>query len=377
MIRVLQFADIINRYDFIDTIVQYADPEKFEIHVCVRSEEHNIATPVFKDTVRYQLLKGKGKKKLFATAWKLSRFLKKWNIDILHAHHFDQAIIGFLATKFYSKTKLVIGRHYSDALYRLPPGIKRKLLLKIEQKINRIASRIIVPSKYIYEILTQKQHIDSNKIDVILYGFDPKKYQVLSFDSIEAVRKEFAMENRFVVGNFSRLHEEKGHKYLIEAIRKVKDTIPELLVLIVGEGNERKNIEELVRKYELQNVVKLVGWRKDAMIIMKAVDIIVQTTLQEAFSQVMCEALWMEKPLVMTNVSGAVDIIQNEINGLIVSKANVQAIADAIDVLYQKPQLRTMLGNNGKKFIEQQLSISTVIKLYETSYSKTMGVKQS
>lgn len=374
MIRVLQFADIINRYDFIDTIIQFANPEEFEINICVRSEQHNIAAPVFHERSKYKLLKGRSKKNLFSTAWKLSRLLKKWNIDILHTHHFDQAIIGWLATKLYPKTKLVIGRHYSDALYRLPNKLKQKLFLKIEQKINHSAARIIVPSKYIFEILTQKQHINAKKVDTILYGFDPQKYQVPSANEIENVRKEFAMDGRFVIGNFSRLHEEKGHIYLINAVNKVKEFIPNLLVLIVGEGNERKKIEKLINENQLQNIIKLIGWRKDTLVIMKAVTIIVQSTLQEAFSQVMCEALWMETPLVITDVSGAVDIIKNRENGMLVPRGNAQLLADAIIELAQNAELRNETGQNGRSYIESELSISRIIPLYEASYKKALGI---
>ncbi|MBK5272438.1 MAG: glycosyltransferase family 4 protein [Bacteroidia bacterium] len=374
MIRVLQFADIINRYDFIDNIIQFANPEEFEINVCVRSEQHNIASPVFPERSKYKLLRGNSKKELFSSAWKLSRLLKKWNIDILHTHHFDQAIIGWFATKIYPKTKLVIGRHYSDALYRLPNRLKQRLLLKIEQKINNSASRIIVPSKYIFEILTQTQHVNANKIDIVLYGFDPKKYMEPSAEAIANVRKEFMMEERFVIGNFSRLHEEKGHIYLLNAVSKAKEYIPNLLLLIVGEGSERKKIEKLINESGLSNIVKLLGWRKDAMVIMKAVDIVVQSTLQEAFSQVMCESLWMGRPLVMTDVSGAIDIIKDRENGLLVPRENAQLMADAIIELVQDTELRNKVSQNGRSYVERKLSISSIIPLYEASYRKVLGI---
>src|SRR5690606_2316902 len=106
MIRVLQFADIINRHDFIDTIVEYADRERFEVSVCVRSEQHNIARPDFGPDVRYHYLPGNSRRDAVQTAWKLSQLLKEWKIDILHAHHFEQAIVGWLATRFNRSTKL-------------------------------------------------------------------------------------------------------------------------------------------------------------------------------------------------------------------------------------------------------------------------------
>ncbi|MCV5959949.1 glycosyltransferase, partial [Escherichia coli] len=85
--------------------------------------------------------------------------------------------------------------------------------------------------------------------------------------------------------------------------------MPEILALLVGEGPERQNLERQIKELALEGNVILAGWRRDALTIMAAADAVVQSTLQEAFSQVMCEAMWMGKPLVMTDVSGAADVI--------------------------------------------------------------------
>lgn len=370
MIRVLEFADVINRYDFIDTLVHYSDRAKFEVSVCVRSEEHNILAPEYAEPIKYRLIEGKSRAGIVPAAWKLSRILRDWNIDLLHAHHYDQAIIGWIATRLYPKTKLVIGRHYSNSLYRLPDGYKAKMLIGLEQIINRHAARIIVPSKFIFEILTERQGIDPGKIDVVHYGFVPEKYSLPDAEGIREIREEFGMDGRFVIGNFARLHEEKGHRYLIEAAAKLRGKVPNLLMLCVGEGAERSNIEKQIKHLGVEDNVKLVGWRTDAMAIMSAVDVVAQSTLQEAFSQVMVEALWMSKPLIMTDVSGAPDIIRDGENGLLVPKADSDALANAIERLYGNEDLRERIAANGHKFVAENLVIDKKISEYERAFIK-------
>jgi glycosyltransferase involved in cell wall biosynthesis len=373
MIRVLEFADVINKADFIDTIVQHADPAAFEMSVCVRTEEHNIARPNFPSGTKYRLLPGNTRRDAVQTAWRLARLLKEWKIDILHAHHFEQAMVAWIATRIYRKTKLVIGRHYSDSIYRQPSGLKRRSLLIVEQIVNRAATRLIVPSRMIFEILTERQGIDAGKIDLVLYGFDPGKYAAVSDSAVAAARREFGMDGRFVVGNFSRLHEEKGQRYLIEAAALAQENIPDLLVLIVGEGAERASLEKQIGRLGLGDSVKLLGWRKDAMAIMSAADIVVQSTLQEAFSQVMCEALWLEKPLVITEVSGAEDIIEDGANGVIVPKANAASLSSAIEKLAADENERRRLAANGRRFIEENLTIEKMIGKFEASFRKATG----
>ncbi len=372
MIRILEFADVINRSDFIDTIVQFADPAEFEVSVCVRSEEHNIAKPEFSPKTKYKFLAGNSRRDAVRTAWKLSRLLKEWKIDILHAHHFEQAVVGWMATRFCRSSKLVIGRHYSDSIYRQQSKYKKKGLLAVEQIINKAAKRIIVPSVYILNILKDQQGVDPKKVDVVLYGFDPKKYSSISDQNVKLVQEGLGMEDRIVFGNFSRLHEEKGHRYLVEAAKGVVAEIPNALVLIVGEGNERAALEKQIETNDLCNTVKLLGWRKDAMEIMSACDVVVQSTLQEAFSQVMCEALWLQKPLIISDVSGAVDII-NEATGVMVPKGDAHALSSAMIELAKDTEKRREIGENGSNFVNRELSIDKMIKEYEDSFRKAMS----
>jgi glycosyltransferase involved in cell wall biosynthesis len=310
--------------------------------------------------------------------WQLVGILRKWRADILHTHHFDQAAIGWLATRIYPATRLVIGRHYSDALYRLPQqGIserKKWALLRIEQLTNRAASRIIVPSSYIRDILSDWQQVPLEKIDLIPYGFEPEKYEVIEEESIRKVREEFALNGRFVIATFARLNEEKGHRFLIEALRKVREEVPNVLWLIVGEGIERPAIEREIANAGLEGNVTLTGWRRDGMNIMAAVDAIVQPTLQEAFSQAMVEALWMQKPLVITDVSGAPDVIRHGENGMLVPRGDSGALTKAITHIAQDSSLRLRLGKAGRAHVQEHLAIEKIIGRYESAYLRAMRI---
>jgi L-malate glycosyltransferase len=374
MIRVLQFADIINRYDFIDNLVQFADPERFDLSVCLRSEEHPIAAPQFPERTKYRLLPGLARRDWPRTARRLAATLREWEIDVLHAHHFDQAVIAWLATRLYPRTKLIVGRHYSD-LVRTLPTAKRAFYLTLEQIVNRGAARLIVPSHYIFEILTERQGISAEKIDVIWYGFVAEKYVSLTEDKIEFVRQELNLDGKFVVASFGKLTRGKGVNFLAEAIVRLKDKIPNLVALFVGEGDERAALENLIARHDLQEKIKLLGWRSDAMTVMANADLVVQPTLSEAFSQVMGEAMWLQKPLVITDVSGATDVIRDEENGLLVPKADAAALAAAIEKLFSNESLRNKIAAAGRAFVEENLIIEKKIKEYEAAFLKAAGAR--
>jgi glycosyltransferase involved in cell wall biosynthesis len=373
MIRVLQFAGVINRHDFIDTIVQRADRARFQVGVCVGPAPSQIAEPVYAEGTPQWRIPWKRRADIPGAAWRLARILDRWKADIVHTHHYDESLIGYLATRLHRRTRLVVGRHYSDAIYRSSRGLKQKTLLALENLVNRAAARIIAPSSAIVQILTERQGVPRAKVDRIFYGFVPEKYPVLTAGEVARVRRDLGLVDRFAIANFSRLHEEKGQRFLIRAMAELRTQLPRATLLIVGEGPERPALEEQIRASGLDQVVRLLGWRRDAMQIMAAVDAVVQPTLQEAFSQVMAEALWMQKPLVITDVSGATDVIEDGINGLLIARQSPDDIVRAILRLADDEPLRMQLGQRGKAYVENHLAIGTIIHEYEAAYLKALG----
>jgi glycosyltransferase involved in cell wall biosynthesis len=373
MIRVLHFSDIINRHDFIDVIVRGANASEFLVGACVRTTESNIADHGYAGSdIPFWNLKTPSRRSIILCVCRLAGILRSWAPDVLHTHHYEQAVIGWIATRICRRTRLVIGRHYSDALYRVPGRVHRTMLLQIEAIVNRSAARIIVPSQTVREILTERQGVSADKIEVVPYAFDPSKYAIPPPAEIRRIREELGLEGRFVVGTFARLHPEKGHRFLLQSAAALRKKIPGILFLFFGDGPERLAIEREIQQCGLGDIVRLAGHRRDAMSIMAAVDIVVQPTLHEAFSQVMAEALWMGKPLIFTHVSGAEDILRDGENALLVPKADWKRLAAAIERLAVNLEERNRIASNGRGYVERNLGIERILPLYERCYREAV-----
>src|SRR5205814_5124949 len=85
-------------------------------------------------------------------AWRLRRLLAAERIDLLHTHHYEPALIGLAATAA-TGVPLVVGRHYSDAIYQLSRGLRRRAYLGLESLVNRRASAIAAPSAAVARVL--------------------------------------------------------------------------------------------------------------------------------------------------------------------------------------------------------------------------------
>ncbi len=362
-IRVLHVADLVNRYDFIDNVVRNLDPDRFWAGVCTLGLPPNICDPAYGASgIPHWEIPAPARRSYLTAGGRLARMLAREHIDLVHVHHYEPALVAWLATRLAPSTRLVVGRHYSDAIYLDSEGWRRRTLLMAEALVNRSASRVVVPSTMIRSLLVERQQVPARKVLVIPYGFEPARYAPPPSAEVAELRRSLNLDDCFVIGTFARLYRDKGHRYLVDALAGVRHSIPRLRWLVVGEGAERAAIEQEIDGRGLRDIVELLGWRSDVLKLMAAVDVVVQPTLQEAFSQAMAEALWMGRPLVMTDVSAARDVISDGETGLIVAPRDPSALSAAIVRLASDEHQREAMGRAAREEAKERLAIKSVIK---------------
>lgn len=371
MITVLHLSTVINRYDFIDVVIRHADQMKFRM-LGATFTDGEFATPCWTEYPVTNLVV-RGRTDFPRAVIRLRRLLRTEAVDVLHTHHFDPMLVGALATGFGRRPRLVIGRHYSDALYQLTPGWKRRTYLALESFCNRAAARIIVPSAMVRAILVERQRVPAAKVVQIRYGFDFAKYRVSNPAAPSRLRQELGLDGKLIIGSFSRLNVDKGHTYLFQALAHLRERWPELRLLLVGEGSARRELEQEVRDRRLTGEVLFMGWRRDVVDLMAMVDIVVQPSLHEAFSAVMVEALAMGKPLVFADASGVRDVLRHRWNGMVVPQRDHEALAAAIAELLERPEIARAMGERGRELVRRELDIRTVVERYESTYLEALG----
>lgn len=372
--RVMHFADIINRYDFIDNVVRNVAGEEFQTSVATYVAKANIESPNYEqDGIPVHVLGTYSRRDYPASARRLAALLRQHRIDILHAHHFEPACVGWAATRLHSSTRLVVGRHYSDDHHAYLSGLKRWGVLSTESLVYSGAALIVVPSRMIRDILVERQGVPSRKVEIIPYPFDPAHYDVPSAAERAAIRTGLGIDQRFAVATAARLLPKKGHRFLVRAVQQIAGELHDLVWLIVGDGPERSRLQQLVRDSGIDDRVRFLGWRTDALRILSAVDVVAQPTLQEGYSQVMVEALWMGTPLVMTDVSGASDLIVDGHTGLLVPRADAGALAAALRMLHDNRELGRRLAVNARAKVEAELTLRTVIPRFADAYRAVGG----
>ena len=176
--------------------------------------------------------------------------------------------------------------------------------------------------------------------------------------------------NDLMVGAMGELHKNKGYEYLIEAFAELllDHEIPTKLI-IMGEGEERKNIEGLIQKFRLEKNVALLGFVKDSPTYLHACNAFTLTSIKEGLPYVVIEAGFAGLPVVATNVGGVKEIIDDMKSGILVQTRKPTDIAQGLNMLLTESEKAKNFGIHLREKVENQFSLENMtrktISVYE------------
>lgn len=176
-----------------------------------------------------------------------------------------------------------------------------------------------------------------------------------------------SINNVLWLGTVSELHKNKGLEYTIEGVAKIETPF---VFFIIGEGEERKNLEKMIEKYNLENRVFLVGFLENAKEYLRAFDIFTLTSIKEGLPYTILEAGLAGIPVIASKVGGIPDIIDNGTGGVLVEKTNVEQITKTIKFMIKNPDQRRSFGLKLQEKVEKEFSLKQML-------DKTMEVYEN
>lgn len=174
-------------------------------------------------------------------------------------------------------------------------------------------------------------------------------YRGFDFEKIEAIRSNQELRekypNKTIITYIGRLIDGKGVLDLIEAIRNIQE---DFVLFIIGDGPEKKNMQNLIEKYSLENKVIFFGYRNhsDAIGILKISDIFINPSYSEGLPTTVAEAGMCRKATIATKVGGTNEIITDGKSGFLIEPRDIEALRQNISKLCQNKDLQNELGNS-------------------------------
>ena len=256
---------------------------------------------------------------------------KKYDVAI---GYMEKASIYFCVDKVIADKKIgFIHTHYGKS--KMNPDIDEKYFEKLDNIIT-VSDECLNELIEWFPKLKDKCKLIYNIISPIMINSmsEYKKNNLLIKD-----------DNEVAIISVGRLHKSKGYDLAISACRYLIDEGYNVKWFIIGEGEERKNLEHLINKMGLQEKIKLLGVKSNPYPYIKEADIFVQTSRYEGKSIAIDEAKILHKPIVLTNYQSAKDQIEHEKDGLIVD-IDSKSIGKGIERLINDENLKNTLYNN-------------------------------
>ena len=305
---------------------------------------------------------------------KLARFLRHERIDILHTHLFDPSIVGLQAGVLAGTRIRLMTRHYSDYHTR----INKKWHVRLDQLCTRLSQAVIAVSQHTADHMIEAEKAPAAKINVVLNGIDFDRVRPSAEGARERIRKQFGADDAYLLLIVARLHPEKGHRYLFEALPEIARRVNRpVRLLVAGTGTFDSAYKEDVRSLGVENMVSFLGFRKDAADLIAAADLLVLPSLAEAFGLVLTEAIYLGTPVVATRVGGIPEIVEDGRDGVLVPPADTGALAEAISSLLADPDRRSAMAGAGRERMIARFQFQDMVNSYETIYQELLGGTES
>jgi len=250
------------------------------------------------------------------------------------------------------------------------PGISNQSVI-IPWKSGRRASHIINVHKEIDLEALDLYIAPEGKFTVIHSGVDLGTFLSDGSQAPEAKTAQGIPPPATVIGTVGRLTAVKGQEVLIRAASGLIRRGGDLFLILLGEGERRRELEQLTISLGIAEHVRFLGWRTDVARIMAACDIFCLPTLNEGMGKVLVEAMALAKPVVASDIGGIKDIVLHGENGLLVPVGDVAALAEAIALLCRDPEGRRRMGDAGRR-IAPRYSSEAMIKMIDQLYGKLL-----
>ena len=293
-------------------------------------------------------------------ARRMADLFRRLSIDVVHSHEFTMAVYGALAAKWAGR-RHVITFHGSQTMHR---ALRRRIAVRWAMRRSAATTAV---SGETQRQLVRDLGVPAQAIDVVRNGVP------LRPGDRARIRKELGVRDEEIlilaVGN---LEKRKGHLILLEALRQVRDQLPQApwrLAIAGGRGGpEQEPIEAFVREQGMEGRVHVLLRREDVPDLQAASDLFVMPSLWEGLPLALLEAMLAGKPIIASATSGIPEAIDTEREGLLTPPGEAGALAQALARLLQDPAERRRLGAAALARGNREFTVGVMAEAYLRLY---------
>ena len=303
----------------------------------------------------------------------LVRVMRRERPDVVHTRNWATLLEGVVPSLMAG----VPGRlHSFDGMNADDVGSERRARVLAQRILLPRVDKVVARSEAMRDAMCARLGLDPANVALIADGIDLARFDRPT--NRRDTRARFGLsEKDIVVGIVARLDPVKDHASLLDAMVSAVRAVPELKLLVVGDGPLADQLEKRAAALPCSSHIVFAGQQLDVPSLYRAMDLYAQPSLYEGVSGAILEAMAARLPVVTTPVGGTVDIVADGVNGLLVPVQNPAALAEALVRVARDPGLAQRLGDAGRKVVERRFSLDRVLRQYARAYAEAAGVLES
>ncbi|MCQ6264732.1 glycosyltransferase family 4 protein [Fictibacillus sp. WQ 8-8] len=308
------------------------------------------------------------KKENFSAYKKLKDLVLFGKYDIIHTHTPIASFIARIACRNISNIKILYTAH-GFHFFKGAPLKNWLIYYPMEKFAANYTDAIITINSEDYNSANKLKNTRLKSVfKVHGVGIDFKKFTYNNSQQKNILRSKYGYNSEdFILFYAAELNYNKHQDLLIEVINKLKTKIPNIKLLLAGEGSLKEKYEEQVNKYDLGTNIEFLGFRNDIPNLLKLSDVAVSASRREGLPVNVMEAMATGLPLIVTNCRGNRDLVTNGKNGYVTGVNNIDEFTRVVEELYNSHELRIKLSENSIELIKDY-STENVIKELEQIY---------
>ena len=295
---------------------------------------------------------------------RIATVVDSFALDVLHAHQYTPFFYSALAKPFLRQPVHLMftehGRHFPDVVSSRRRLVNRYALSRLADEVNGV-------SQFSVDSLARVDGFDGRAMEVIPNGIDLWRYR--NGTRSEAKARVGLDVTRRHVACVARFHPIKDHAMLLHAFKEVADRVADVDLVLAGDGPLRAELTALVEELGIVSRVHFLGVRGDVPDVLRAADIFALTSIAEAASITLLEAMASELPVVVTDVGGNPEIVDHGVHGLRVPRGDASGAAAALITLLADDALAHRLGDAARARVVERYQLDTTVQTYYERYA--------
>jgi glycosyltransferase involved in cell wall biosynthesis len=355
------------------SLLKKMDRREWDVMVCTHNDGSYWNKLIALGITPYDLVL---RKLSLSTFFKLLNILRNEKPDLIHTHGKGPGLYGRLLGWVLG---IPVVHTFHGFQHKLLPAIQRWFYLFVENILTLLTRHHIFVGNGEKNKAKILIFLNDSNSSVINNGIDLDSIQALPpAEKVLASLKLGTRESVKIFGTLSRVSPEKGLDILLEGFFEAVKTAPYIRLLVIGDcpGEHEKyikTIKQYIHENGLDDAVKILGAREDALEILKSIDFYISPSRSEGLPYNLLEALAVGKPVMATDIPGNNDIIRKSVEGVLVPVNSARTLAHGILTLLELgPEERKAMQQNGKSRIRDQFSLNLMAEKTFSVYKKVL-----